>query len=280
MSPRNGALLFLYICFMIKIGEVFNIVRDLANKDQKGFVTPAVFNTFAGLAQLNVYDKIFNEFLKAKTLRRSGVDGGRDKSYLQQIEEDLSRYIEEITIQEVYEQGLVGEDENGNMTEQPIDLDEYASLTRTARIKKIISIRIDDSSRKEMEVVYSPDKIHRILDSNLSAPTDDFPIAFVKGQEIQIFPDTIAIESCPVMFYRYPRSVKQNGSIDTSNQPTYSILSYANGGVEIENTAASRNFDLPERYKDDLVLEMSKLIGIRLRDSFMGNAVNIEESKQ
>lgn len=264
---------------MIKIGEVFSIVRDLANKDQKGFVTPAVFNTFAGLAQLNVYDKIFNEFLKAKTLRRSGVDGGRDKSYMQQIEEDLSRYIEEITIQELYEEDST-ETNDGVITELPTELDEYASLVRTPRIKKIISIRVDDSSRKEMEIVYSPDKIHRILDSNLSAPTNDFPLAFVKGREIQIFPDTIAIESCPVMFYRYPRSVKQDGSIDASNQPTYSILSFGNGDIELENTAASRNFDLPERYKDDLVLEMSKLIGIRLRDSFMGNAVNMEESKQ
>lgn len=265
---------------MIKIGEVFSIVRDLANKDQKGFVTPAVFNTFAGLAQLNVYDKIFNEVLKAKTLRRSGVDGGRDKSYMQQIEEDLSRYIEELTITEIYEPELVETDDDGVITEVETAQDEYASLVRTPRIKKIISIRIDDSSRREMEVVYSPDKIHRILDSNLSAPTEDFPVAFVKGVEIQIFPDTIDIEQCPVMFYRYPRSVKQDGSIDVSNQPTYSILSFGNGDIELENTASSRNFDLPERYKDDLVLEMSKLIGIRLRDSFMGNAVNMEESKQ
>ena len=265
---------------MIKIGEVFSIVRDLANKDQKGFVTPAVFNTFAGLAQLNVYDKIFNEALKAKTLRRSGVDGGRDKSYMQQIEEDLSRYIEELTITEIYEPELTETNDDGVITEEETAQDEYASLVRTPRIKKIISIRIDDSSRREMEVVYSPDKIHRILDSNLSSPTEDFPVAFVKGVEIQIFPDTIAIEQCPVMFYRYPRSVKQDGSIDVSNQPTYSILSFGSGGIELENTASSRNFDLPERYKDDLVLEMSKLIGIRLRDSFMGNAVNIEESKQ
>ena len=52
---------------MISISEVYDAVRDLANKDQKGFVTPAVFNTFAAVAQQNVYNKIFDEITKAKS---------------------------------------------------------------------------------------------------------------------------------------------------------------------------------------------------------------------
>ena len=39
---------------MISVIEVFNAVRDLANKDQKGFVAPSVFNSFAEVAQQNV----------------------------------------------------------------------------------------------------------------------------------------------------------------------------------------------------------------------------------
>ena len=40
---------------MISVIEVYNAVRDLANKDQKGFVSPKVFNSFASIAQENVY---------------------------------------------------------------------------------------------------------------------------------------------------------------------------------------------------------------------------------
>ena len=46
---------------MIRIGVVYNTVRDLCNKDQKGFVTPAVFNTLAEVAQMNIYNEMFNE---------------------------------------------------------------------------------------------------------------------------------------------------------------------------------------------------------------------------
>jgi hypothetical protein len=46
---------------MISVERVYAIVRDICNKDQKGFVTPNVFNTLARVAQQNVYNEMFNE---------------------------------------------------------------------------------------------------------------------------------------------------------------------------------------------------------------------------
>ena len=40
---------------------VYEAVRDLANKDQQGFVTDTEFNSFARLAQLNIFNGLFDE---------------------------------------------------------------------------------------------------------------------------------------------------------------------------------------------------------------------------
>ena len=48
---------------MISVIEVYNAVRDLANKDQKGFVSPKVFNSFASIAQENVYLEMYSELV-------------------------------------------------------------------------------------------------------------------------------------------------------------------------------------------------------------------------
>lgn len=268
---------------MISISEVYDAVRDLANKDQKGFVTPAVFNTFAAVAQQNVYNKIFDEITKAKSLRRSNLDAGRDKSYMQQIEEDLSRYVKESTIAEIFDEDNLEEVQvvaDGNLIDvlQETVADEYAQVVRQKEIKKIISIRSSDNDRISMEIVYSPEKIHRIVNSNLSGPTEDFPIAYVQSDRIQVFPDTIAIDQCPVLYYRYPRSTKIDGLIDYTKLPLYQIITA--GNVVVFDPSNSRNFDLPEHYREDIVFEICKLIGIRLRDAFIGNAINLEESKQ
>jgi len=65
---------------MISVQRVYEVVRDICNKDQKGFVSPNVFNTLARVAQQNIFNEMFNELKVANALRASGRDAGRDKS--------------------------------------------------------------------------------------------------------------------------------------------------------------------------------------------------------
>jgi len=83
----------LYICDMVSVQAVYRTLQDLANKDQKGFITPAVFNRFAALAQINIYNELFQELVKAKQISRQNFDPGRDKSVRKQTLEDLSVFI-------------------------------------------------------------------------------------------------------------------------------------------------------------------------------------------
>jgi hypothetical protein len=46
---------------MASVNRVYSALKDLVNKDQRGFVTPAVFNNFAQVAQMNLFNKMFSD---------------------------------------------------------------------------------------------------------------------------------------------------------------------------------------------------------------------------
>ena len=78
---------------MISVIEVYNTVRDLCNKDQKGFVTPRVFNTFAEIAQQNVFNEMFKELSVTKQLRKSNFDAAGKDSMHRGVKEDISLFV-------------------------------------------------------------------------------------------------------------------------------------------------------------------------------------------
>ena len=83
---------------MIDIIRVYDIVRDIANKDQKGFVTANVFNSFAQVAQLNVYNEMFKERTSSVALRRGKRDDARHKSMYKFRDEDLKMYVRNLVL--------------------------------------------------------------------------------------------------------------------------------------------------------------------------------------
>ena len=60
---------------MASVERVYKAVKDIANKDQRGFITPAIFNKFAGVAQMNIFNRLFDDMTLANRLRRSQFDG-------------------------------------------------------------------------------------------------------------------------------------------------------------------------------------------------------------
>jgi hypothetical protein len=83
---------------MASVNQVYSALKDLVNKDQRGFVTPAVFNSFASVAQTNLFNKLFSDAALNKRIRNSQSDAGRDKSRVKQASEDLSIFSKKSTI--------------------------------------------------------------------------------------------------------------------------------------------------------------------------------------
>jgi len=245
-----GAFSFSYICFMAQakgasIQNVYETLQDLANKDQQGFVSINEFNRFAQIAQLKIYNSLFDELKDTKRMQRAGFNPVRDKSRIKRIEEDLSYFSKKQTVIK-----------SNDFFNKPEDMSRIISISTAG------SILLDQSTKKPVEICYDEEKIERLLLNNLSTPTEEFPVALI-SDDIYVFPTSV--KKIEIRYYKIPQSRLSDGErTTTGNQPAYSANS------------VNYDFELPEHYTYDLVQEIAKMIGINLRDSELVNYADAE----
>lgn len=252
-----------------------------------GFITVEAFNAFAPIAQTNIYNEMFVDLVEASKARKSNIDPGRDKSLSKQVHEDLAYFLieqelEDIdTIQEFSDSvsdgvSVVALNEGGSRVfRKPFDL------------SKIVSMRTSANYTNNIEVLYDASKLNSILGSNLSAPTESYPLAVVSNK-IQVFPQSLD-DKIYITYYRQPRSVLpvnivgqgRVGDTDFSSLPRFSALSVSDqNGYVVPNINGCRDFELPEHYKNQLLMELTKMVGISLRDNILSTFSITEEQAE
>jgi hypothetical protein len=240
------------------IKTVFDAVKDIINKDQQGFISVDTFNTFAKIAQLNVYNRLFSEIKEAKKMSRGNVMGSRDKSRIKQIEEDLSFFAKSETLSRA--EGVF---------EKPADFNRLISVTTDG------SILMDQSTRRIIDVCYDEDKFDRIMLSPLSKPKENSPLALI-SDKIEIYPTSI--NKIKVRYYKTPQSRSSSNGQRLDQVPTYQSTTI--GGDPYEAADNQRDFELPERYETDLVIEICKLAGVNLRDDKVSSFASTESTSK
>ena len=231
------------------IVNVYNAVKDIANKDQRGFVSVESFNRLAQQAQLNVYNNLFSEIEQYKRSSRQNINAGRDKSRRKQIEEDLSYFSKKQTLGKT----------NGVFEKTDIE-----DLSRIISISTAGGVLMGNTTRVVIDICYDEDKIERILSSDLSAPSESHPVALI-SEDIEVFPSSI--NKILVRYYKVPKSRDSNGA-RTLGPPA----------LDADATdAGSSHFELPEHYETELTVEVAKMIGINLRDADIINYTAAEQ---
>lgn len=280
-----------YICGMVDIQQVYEILRDLCNKDQRGFVTQNEFNNFASATQTKIYNEIFSEVLKANKLRRQQVDGKGPLSLMRQKQEDLAYYFAEydlLGVDEALDPAYYETQENEDGAIVQLNAGTQVRFLKPRDLRYVINIHLGEldvvgASATPCEIVRDPQKYRRVLNSRLSHPSLEFPIAFISSATINIHPDVGGLR--PVMtYYRQARSkytipqiidietetTVDAGALDVGSQPII-VAQENNNGVNIVNHQNTRNFDLPEHYLPEVVMEMAHMIGVNVRDSSLIN---------
>ncbi len=170
---------------MISVIEVFNNVRAIANKDQRGFITPEMFNSMLPAVQSKLFKKLYDYAVEARTLRARNIDLQGADSMLLRAKDLLSEYIVSEAIQEA--STTTTEDPEARTT----GFTDVTQLDKPEHLNKLISITIGDSSvidgATSVDLVYNTENISRILNSNLSAPTQAYPVALI-STKIEISP--------------------------------------------------------------------------------------------
>ncbi len=235
---------------MASVQQVYKTLKDLANKDQRGFVTPSVFNTFAPVAQSKIFNDLFQELTIANNLKLRGLDLQRHLGKVKQIEEDLSTFSKTSTV----------------------SISSTGSFAKPDDLAKIISLRVSGirafgtSTSNPIDVMYDEEKLEYVLHSNLSAPTEESPIAFLDDQ-IEVYPQSL--NKIRVRYYKQPEGLSAQTGARTASLPKFGFTVANN--KETYNAATSVDFELPEHYVPQIVEEMARLIGVNLRDANIYN---------
>jgi len=234
---------------MASVQRVYNALKDLVNKDQRGFITPSIFNRFASVAQMNVFNGLFDQQRTAVRMRRQQVDSPRDQNKFVQVLEDLSMLTKKSTL--TLTNGVV---------DKPSDLGRVISMFTVGNL--ILGV----SNKAQVQIVYNSDDIDLVNLSDISKPTDQNPVALVANQ-IEVFPNVnTSISSLDLRYYKLPQGLVPTTQARSVSQPTFGY-STAVSGVEIYDPALSIDFELPEILFPDLVMEIGSLAGVNLRDS-------------
>ena len=188
---------------------------------------------------------------------------GITKNWLAQIrlakkqkQEDLSYFIKR--------QSLVSDT---NVFNKPFDLSKIISISideivRPGGTGKGRGLLDEDTTINSCEILYDIEKANYILGSNLSTPTVDFPVALV-AENIEVFPASVT--TIEVTYYRKPTSWNWDTRTVSMLPPNYGETVHADGMITF-NPMSTRDFMLPAHCVPELVSEMSKLLGVRLRD--------------
>ena len=237
---------------MVYIDRVYQRVLSIANKEQRGYITPQEFNLYANQAQMDIFEQYFydlNQFMRIP---------GNDTRYADQV--DIIQ--EKIDHFEKYRQTVDMSPGDGAAY-----LPEYYRMGELYYKHKGGYVEIENATQNE---------IHHLQNSPLTSPSEVRPM-YVRysgdgdGQanrerRIQIYPTTIT-SNVVCNYIHTPTTVEWGYVVNTTN------------GRALYNASRSTNFELHESEETELVVKILELAGITIKDPQLYQVAATEEAQ-
>ena len=235
---------------MVYIDTVYQRVLAVANKEQRGYITPLEFNLLANQAQMDIFEQYFydlNQFSKVP---------GNDSTYADMV--DLLK--EKIDIFERFRQDVtMGAGGVGT-------LPTYYRMGELSYNNTTLGADSNHSGYIEIEKVDQNDLNH-ILNSPLTQPSLEYPIYIHTSETaIQVYPTTITSAVTCNLIAR-PATVRWGWTI-VNEKPLYNA-----------STTYTTNFELHESDETELVIKILELAGITIKDPGLYQLVDKEETE-
>ena len=236
---------------MVNIDTVYQKVLAIANKEQRGYITPQEFNLFANQAQMEIFEQYFYDINQFKRLPGNSTEYS---DIVGMLEEKISAFEKfKIASQAV----------SSNTISLPTDLYRLGTVFYTGVTPNVIVERVDKKS------------LQLIQNSPLTAPSDTRPV-FVHespsatGQsKIKIFP------SSPSVSYTTANVVSNYIKKPTTVKWTYVVIN----DKAVHNSGATdlQDFELHESEESELVIKILQLAGISIKDYQLASVASNKE---
>ena len=176
---------------MVRVDTVYQRVLAIANKEQRGYITPQEFNLYANQAQMDILEQYFydlNQFLRIP---------GNDTEYsdaVNIIEEKISIFEASVNVGNTY-----------NSTDGSVNIDGIPNFYRLGSVQ-LNGIEIEKLEHKDFKVI---DR------APLTSPTITRPVYFKQGNFLNLRPLSIAANPSlvEVFYIRIPHKVGWGSSL-------------------------------------------------------------------
>jgi len=232
---------------MVSIDTVYQRVLALANKEQRGYITPQEFNLFANQAQMDIFEQYFYDLNQFKRIPGNNT-----------VHSDMTDILEEKI--SLFEKAVGGNDVAGwGMN------NNQASITIPGEVYRLSQIRVGGYP---VEILPTKE-FNMVRESPLTAPTAKRPIARIDFKGILIRDGsgvvTPATHNINASYIKKP--VKVNWS------------SYTLSGSDLYDSANSDDFELHPSEETKLVIKILGLAGITLKDPALYQIAGAEDNK-
>jgi len=237
----------------VSVDKVYQTVLALANKEQRGYITPQEFNLFANHAQMDIFEQYFydlNQFKRAPGSHDNSTDP------VSIIYDKLSNLMMFAPLAATNPTVL------GNKRYKlPNDFYRYIDcLTTTDKF----GYSIEKKTKKDF---------FACMTSPLTRGTPSMPILYFDQEDGDIWVNgftpfsTSAASRINLSYYRKPRTVN------------WTYVNINEKAIHNPSAADKRDFDLHDSEERNLTIKILKLAGINLVNQGLASAAQAEEVK-
>jgi hypothetical protein len=224
---------------MVDINSVRNTVLAICNKNNYGYISPADFNQYAKLAQLEIFNgymKLYNYYINKENDHTSGSD-------FADLAESARESIEDFITAEVLTYSAPSTVGPYSVFNQPSN---WYHINQVMYTGGPTEVEVMKSSRREISL---------LTNSNLTAPTTQNPVyALGDAGAIGISPADIQADVYSV-YIRYPADPKWTYSILTNGEPVYNA-------TQLDQ----QNFEVAAEEEPMLVQKILEMAGLSIRE--------------
>lgn len=243
------------------INSVRNTVLSVLNKNNYGYISPSDFNLYAKQAQMEFYEEYFSSYNKTLNMENARMSGTGYANLSQILQEAIEIFSTTSTLTQV----------------APATNRFYLpSVTTTGfdyyMINKVLCYDASVSPRRfkgEAEKM-THTKITMLLNSNLTAPTEQYPAYIQEGSIMTVYPSTINLPNeVEAQYFRYPKD------------PKWTYVTLANGEPVFDQSQPDyQDFELPIEDEYKLVVKILQYAGVSIRETLPIQFGGAEEQKQ
>jgi hypothetical protein len=239
----------------VSVDRVYQKVLAMANKEQRGYITPQEFNLFADFAQMDIFEQYFYDLEQ----RQRGTGNEFDYAdIISNIEEKISMFT-------------IVNTAVGSITDGVADVSSAVpNLYRLGSVKVLYST-VGATNYKAADKIQL-NEINKYENSPLAAPTKFNPVytkfsTVSDSHKIKVYPSPEAGDTVVVDYVRRPVKPNWTYIISTNNDALYNA-----------SAADHQDFELHGSEETNLVIKILQLAGVAIKDFNLVQAAGQKEA--